>query len=958
MKPSQAYWLVKGLRKKDSRIQRTLQTAGGYAAIGIGAILALILMATVALGGYAYVQITSGLPSLDHIPEMLDPLNGIYLTPTRLYDRSGQILITALENPGTERKYTYLDPLDEDYFSPQFIEITTSLTDAEFWQHSGYDLKNITNLSAMTIPERLVEDILLSKEEPGLVRSLRMRLLAAQLVAQYGRRQVLEWYLNTASYGHMIYGAGNAAHFYLGKSPSELNLAESALLAAVSEMPALNPFDTPQAAFERQKENLDKLLIKGVIGREEYLAAVQTRITLGESPAEPANLAPVFTKSVLDQLYQEFGREQVERGGLEVTTTMDYTLQQQVDCTLALSLQRLTGEEESNNPDAQTCEGGKLLSTRLAEKTDLPDELLASALVMDPENGQVLALNEDIGLGTEPALSFPKQQGSLLAPFAALAGFARGMSPATLVWDVPSSMPQALSGLVNPDGESHGPVRLRTALANDYLVPIAQLMKLIGAVNVWRTAETFGLTNLAEESQPEQLLFGGGNASLLETAQAYSVFANQGVQAGIEIPPQDNLSPVLIRRVEDANGNLLKDYENDTQKRSILSPELAYLVNHVLSDATARWPSMGYPNALDVGLPSGAKLGQTARQDQVWTVGYTPRRLVLTWLGVPQEVSASLPVQAAADLYHALIQYTSRDLPYADWQKPEGVVPLAVCSPSGLLPTEACENVVDEVFLQSNIPTQTDNLYQTLQINRETQRLATVFTPPELVEEKTFLVVPRQEAEWARQAGLSQPPVDYDTIQPPALNPDAQITKPGLFDSVHGKVIMRGTAGGEGFTSYTLQVGQGLNPQTWQNLATPAERPVRKAVLGTWDTQGLEGLYAIRLIVLRQNQQADTAVIQVTVDNTPPLVQTSYPSDGGVYEPYGRGFINLIAEVQDGVGIQNVSWYLDDTFIGERNQLPYLLPWQAQPGRHTLTVRATDLAGNVGESQEISFRVP
>ena len=854
--------------------------------------------------------------------------------------------------------YTYLDPLGEDYFSPQFVEITTALTDAKFWQHSGYDLTNIANLSALTIPERLVDDILLSQEEPGLIRSLRMRLLAAQLVAQYGRRQVLEWYLNTANYGRMIYGAGNAARFYLGKSANELDLAETALLAAVAEVPALNPFDTPQAAFERQREKLGQLLIINAITPEEYLAAVQTRITLGDPPAETTNPGQGFTKSVLDQLYQEFGREQVERGGLKVITTMDYTLQQQVDCTLSLYLQRLTGKELSNNPDSQSCEAAKLISTHLTENADFPDVLLDSALVMDPENGQVLAFGEDVGLAEVPAISLPKQQGSLLAPFAVLAGFTQGMSPATLVWDISSSMPLVLSGFENPDGEYHGPVPLRTALANDYLVPIAQLIGKIGATNIWRTAENFGLTDLTGITQPDRLLFGGGNASLLETAQAYSVFANLGVQAGIETPQDDTLLPLLIRRVEDANGNLLKDYENNTHKRSVLSPELAYLVNDVLSDATARRESLGYPNALDVGLPSGAKLGQTAQKDQVWTVGYTPKRLVVTWLGVPDEVNFSLPVQAAADLYHALIQYASRDLPISDWQMPDGVVPAVVCSPSGLLPTKACENVVDEVFLQNNIPTQADNLYQTLQINRETQRLATVFTPPELVEEKTFLVVLPQAENWAREVGLPQPPVDYDTIQPSLQNPDAEITEPGLFDTVHGDVVIHGTAGGEGFASYTIQVGQGLNPQTWQNLGPPAERPVRNGALGTWDTQELEGLYAIRLVVLRQNQQADTAVIQVKVDNTPPLVQVSYPSDGSTVEPDQKGFINLMADVQDAVGIQGVKWYLDGSIIDEISQLPYLLPWQAQPGRHTLFLRATDLAGNVGESQEIIFDVP
>jgi hypothetical protein len=283
---------------------------------------------------------------------------------------------------------------------------------------------------------------------------------------------------------------------------------------------------------------------------------------------------------------------------------------------------------------------------------------------------------------------------------------------------------------------------------------------------------------------------------------------------------------------------------------------------------------------------------------------------------------------------------------------------MTVCDPSGQLPTQDCPTVVNEVFLDGNEPTALDSLYRVFQVNRETGLLATVFTPLEMIDERTYLVFPPEYKQWAEALGQPQPPVDYDAILPPAPLPGAQITRPSLFAYLHGKIDLLGSASGDGFVSYHIQFGQGLNPRTWQQIGPEVTQAVTNARLATWDTTGLDdGLYALRLVVVRQNQHFDTAILQVTVDNTPPVVKLTYPSPDQQFSYPDQRLITLLADIQETVGLQMVDWFVDGDKIGETSQAPYSLPWVAGIGEHSLVVKATDLAGTVGESQAVKILV-
>jgi len=128
--------------------------------------------------------------------------------------------------------------------------------------------------------------------------------------------------------------------------------------------------------------------------------------------------------------------------------------------------------------------------------------------------------------------------------------------------------------------------------------------------------------------------------------------------------------------------------------------------------------------------------------------------------------------------------------------------------------------------------------------------------------------------------------------------------------------------------------------------------------LAVWDTSGLDGLYAIRLNVVTVDNQIQTSVIQVTVDNTPPQARILYPSQGAQISLGSDKTLNLAAEVSDGLGIRQVEWLLDGRKIGNRIDDPiFNLQWTATSGEHRLLVRVTDLAGNITESEPVIFTV-
>ncbi len=511
----------------------------------------------------------------------------------------------------------------------------------------------------------------------------------------------------------------------------DLNEAEIALLAGLSTAPALNPHDSPQAAEDLLHTTLDRLEAAGLYSAETKQAALDTGLSIQTPITQAETFSPAFTRLALQQLTALVSEDRFALGGLQIRTTLDLVQQEQLDCALNAQLNRL---ESTQADDTQKCAAARLLPALPPLDSPLPADLQAAGILIDPTKGEILALTGKTSLSQSSDIYENMQGGTILNPFMAAAAFSRGYSPASLVWDLPEQPVGDSTPLTKETAvQFRGPIRLRTALISDRLNPLEYLLNQLGARNIWRLARPLGLGNLENASTPEKLLEGGDSVSLLEIAQGMSVFANLGDLFGVQTIPGAALQPSALLSLEDSYGKPLLNKDH-IHRQSVLSAPLAYLVHNILADESIRRAELGYPNPFELGRPAGAKYGTAAGGQEIWAAGYSPQRVSVIWLGTPPDTpqgnhfSASLGVKAVGGIWNAVMRQSLTDQPSSDWPVPPGVSMMEVCEPSGMLPTKTCPSRVTEVFLQGSEPTTADDLYRTVQINRETGHIATVFT--------------------------------------------------------------------------------------------------------------------------------------------------------------------------------------------------------------------------------------
>lgn len=963
------------IRSRSKRRAAEHQNPAGKIGLGCAGLISILLAAAGLFTAIEYSRASIDLPAIEVLPGLLSPPDGLLLHPTRIYDREGKIVLLELQNPAAAaKKYLRLPDTGAagpDTFAEALIQTTLAAEDPQFWTHPGISLAGLFPGGKPSIAQQLASETLLVDEPPSLRRDLRERILAVQITRRYGRAQVLEWYLNSADYGRLAHGADAAARVYLGKSASELDLAEAALIAGAAVDPLQNPLDTPQAALAAQKRILLGILEHRLEGWEQAAQASQQKLNLitPERIGQGLNLTDLdpkadltFLSLALDQVQTQIPRSKIFRGGLKIITTLDAALQADLICAARAQQTRLSGEVAPELPE-ENCPPARLLP-------DLkPGPSIATttveAAILDPQTGQILALllgeaktPPSEGAGLMPVVGaetdFPAHPiGELGYPFIYLTAFSRGLSPASLAWDIPTDHPDAVTS------DYQGPVRLRTALANDDPYPVLQLLAQIRPETVWRTAAQFGLEapQISSQETPAPLtLF--RPFDVVEIAHAYGVLANAGFQAGRIITPESGPGPVVaplralsILKVEDLSGAVRMDWSTPNT-RPIVSSQLAYLITNVLGDEPARWASLGHPNPLEVGRPAAAKLGSSPNHDGAWALGYTPDRVIAIWVGQAGTTnvdpdSAGRFKDAAAGLYHALLKTAVKDLPPRSQPEPEGIVTVRVCDPGGMLPNPYCPNVVDEIFLAGSEPLQPERLFRSVQVNRETGRLATIFTPPDLTEDLLYISAPPEAAEWVRGAGMKAPPTVYDTLTgAPANFPQARISSPEMFSIVRGEVQITGTADTDDLLLYRLQIGPGLNPNAWTQIGDDRRTRVQEGTLGTWDTRGLSGLYAIELMVVAADQSVQRSVVLVTVDNDAPTIHIISPASQEEIAQDERPAVMLLAEIEDALGIDQVEMYMDGILLAGFSQPPFAFYWDVIPGAHTLSVVAVDRAGN------------
>ncbi|HET6317420.1 MAG TPA: transglycosylase domain-containing protein, partial [Chloroflexota bacterium] len=728
---------------------------------------------------------------------------------------------------------------------------------------------------ASTITQQLVKNTLLGPEQTA-ERKIKEAFLAMELTRRYSKDQILEMYLNEIGYGNRAYGIEAAAETYFSKPAKDLNLAESSMLAGLPQAPSYNdPYTNLAVARERQRYVLDQMVRTGVVTAAEADAAARAQLKFTPPNDGGTREAPHFTTYVLQAIEDRFGTEALFREGLQITTTLDLDLQHVAEDAARKHIADIRARNATN----------------------------AALVSIEPSSGEIVAMLgsvdfDDASIDGQVNVALAQRQpGSTLKPFTYVTAFAKGWSPATLIWDIPTTFP----GGYRPndfDNRFSGPMTVRDALAQSRNIPAIEALQFVTVPEMLNTAHRMGIQDLR---QPERyglsVTLGGGEVKLLDLTYAYAAFASGGRQVGVDVPDERRqegfrqFDPVGILKVTNAAGKVLYEYKPPAGVE-VVDPRLAYQVTSILSDDRARAPTYGRSSALVLpDRPAAVKTGTTDEFRDSWVVGYTPDLVTGVWVGNTDSspMRDVLGVAGAGQIWHEFMAAALDGVPPAAFQRPAGVVDAEVCALSGLLPTQECrENslpvhgVVKDVFVQGvNLPTKPDDWHSRVEVCKVSGKLATPLVPANAREAAVFATVPEPYRAWASTHGFASPPNEdcSDVYQGERI---ASVLAPGVNDrvTVGQTVQVVGSAYIDDFSNYTLDFGAGDNPSSWMPITDQRPQAVDKALLGVWNTAGLApGRYRLRVRAFDSfGNTQESQPLMVTIAAQPTLTPTALPT--------------------------------------------------------------------------------
>ena len=526
---------------------------------------------------------------------------------TKIYDRTGETLLYEIHGS----KNRTLVSLEE---IPDVVEWATIATeDQQFYKHSGFNPFRIVYgvvvgslfkgraQGGSTITQQLVKNAILTNERT-VIRKIKELVISIALERQYSKDEILQLYLNEIPYGSTNYGVEAASQSYFGKSVTEITLAEAATLAALPKAPT-RYLNNPDELDLRRDTILQLMANEEYITQEEADAAKDVEVQILSSVENIK--APHFVLYVKEQLVEEFGEREVEQGGYRVITTLDYEKQEIAEEAV------LNGVED---------------------RGDLYGFENAALIAMDPTNGHIVSMvgskdyfSEEID-GAVNVTTRLRQPGSSFKPLVYAAGFARGYTPNTILYDALTAFPTD-TGTYSPnnyDLSERGPVTVRKALQGSLNIPAVKMLYLVGVQPMLDFAETLGYTSFEDRSRfGLALVLGGGEVQLLEHTAAYGAFANDGVKH----------ETISILSIEDALGEMLFEWEESEGER-VIEENVARMTTNVLKDDAARAYAFGTGGNLTLpGRSASAKTGTTNDYRDAWTLGYTPSLVAGVWAG-------------------------------------------------------------------------------------------------------------------------------------------------------------------------------------------------------------------------------------------------------------------------------------------------------------------------------------
>lgn len=700
------------------------------------------------------------------MPNPFSAFQDVNLTEsTLIMDREGKVLYAI---HGDENRES-LDSLDK--VSPWLAEATIAIEDDQFYDHFGIDIPAIfkavlsevgigTPRGGSTITQQFARNFLLTLER-SYTRKLQEILLSMVIELRFSKDEILLMYLNAIPYGNNSHGIQTAAERYFDKDAADLNLAESAVLASIPNKPTrYSPYGNykhstlffePTAEYlgDRKIDSEDDLevdeWIRGLIGKTydmpdgtklylrgrsdlvlermeelgyitetektEALAAIQ--VLEFKDPSDNMGSAPHFVMWIKSILEEKYGADVVEQGGLKVYTTIDPEMQEAAKAAVE-------NRKEFNKSNYNASN--------------------AALVSIHPQTGQILAmvgsadyLDDEIDGQVNMAIS-PRAPGSSFKPFIYSLAFLNRYSPATVLYDVETDFGNYKPK--NYSGTFSGPVSMRYALGHSLNIPAIKAYFLAGQLEkVIPWVKKLGLDSIKSDGDyGPSIALGSAEVTPLELASGYSVFANAGVKVEV--------SPIL--KIENSDGEILEQWnEAELQKEEVVDPQVAFLINDVLSD-----PSVGLGGNIRIdALDNAAKTGTSTNTDgypnNTWIAAYTPSFVTVVWTGNADGSAMSYSADGYSTSALVWKEYMNSILDKFEptvWPRPEGIKEIAVSKASGKLPSAntPSDMITTEVFASFAIPTELDDSYQTVKVETISGRLATQYSPEEFVEERSF----------------------------------------------------------------------------------------------------------------------------------------------------------------------------------------------------------------------------
>lgn len=548
-------------------------------------IAACILILIIFIGGlFLYYK-----KDLDEI--RLDEMS-ISETVNTYLDRNGEVL---WKDTGNEN---YRLVVDAEEISPYMYQATVAIEDRNFYNHMGVDFGALVRatLSTLgghgvqggsTLTQQLIKQVYFADEAAsenrgGLTRKIKELILAVELERMYSKDQILTMYLNQSPYGGRRNGVESAARTYFGKSAKDLTLAESALLAAIPNNPAvLNPYNTygNDLLIERQHKVLDDMVSMGYITEEEANSAKEVAIldTIQPESTQYADmLAPHFVLEVRKQLEDKYGIQTMRAGGWTIKTTLDYRAQQIAENAVSVVG---AGQLYKNNSD-------NIALVSLDVETSQVIAMVGSIDFTNPTYGELNVTTDALiepGSSIKPILDYTPL-------FMQREGVNYG--PGSILKDenIDRLYCAGYSGncaLRNASRIFYGDVTIRYSLGNSLNIPAVKALYINGVDNSLEVAHALGDTSYCadRENYGLSIAIGSGcGVRMVEHANAYASLARGGSYKDI----------AYVLEVKNSSGETIETWE-DKEATRVVDDQVAYMIGNILSDRTARyWNNEGF----------------------------------------------------------------------------------------------------------------------------------------------------------------------------------------------------------------------------------------------------------------------------------------------------------------------------------------------------------------------------